>query len=450
MWDLILIGLLVLVIIRLSYKYYIEEIYTPNRPLQVGDLVTTTFYGCPAVITRAAYGQDGSEMNYEPAHASVSVMFCDFPDVPRNYPDISSQTSWIADAGVNKSAASSVCKEAHAFPGMTASCTSDNDCQLTMYCDPSSMTACSNTICSSDDCPSGQQNSMCPCGIGCTQKASGSYTCDLKTQTTFPCDKSTGICMLSTDSCPPPPTCNVFGRLMTVTAAGYQQTINSCVYANVPSNGTSNGNPTYPNVDPCTGCYVGQTCDVFDAGTGEGSCTGLAKMYVPINVLFKAEGTIQGIDPERGASVQWERVQCQHPFAVTQNMNLNTVTKQPIQPYECPFLFQGCVVNTGLGQSSFNSIVFGDAASGQPPTLPEDFLLFQDLSNAPLWPLSIYIEDPGMYGTKTLPNSTFTVMPISTYTIPLDALGITKNCTLLNPTQSTVSANSPFAPNPPF
>lgn len=416
----IIAGLVVLAAVGVSLFYGYRAWYLPNKPLAAGDLVQVRFRACPAVLTRAAFGASGGESHYDPSYATVSLRFCDMPDLAHLQ---GSRSTWIVDAGFNWRASESVCSQlAAALDGEAMTCSADSDCHRTISCDPTATVACG---CSPDECTrmGGVQFLDCPCGAPCVADAKGNHYCSLSVHPTFTCAKDTGRCVVSTASCPPPPACNVHGMLQSVTdpVTGMASQSNMCVVNGASVASVSGGQTYYDPKNPCTGCFAGQTCKVT-ASDGSGVCTGPAQVYAAVKVDFIAEGYVATVDAARGALVQWERIQCQNPYALTDASFTGGV--------RCPIYFQGCLAWSSLSDASMRAALFG-SPQADPTGAPE----FADLGLKPadMWPLRSAIGDAAKFGPKYMATGangagTFSVRAISAYTIPKSGLDISGSC----------------------
>lgn len=392
----ILTGLLVLLVVLLGVGYAYVQYYLPNKPLSAGDIVQLKFVGNPAVIIKAAFGVNGGESHYDASLSSQSIMFCDVPNanIARNSDGsgtistpYGSQTTWITDGGVNWHDNHSMCiSQTSTFDGKLQSCSTAFDCMNLMECNPNNTFdgclctdgSCKNVLPSFLDCPCGSpcianplhNSALPPTGINIP------FFCSLSTYPKFACES--GYCKLQSSTattCPPPPSCSLYG---VVNPQGQP----TCPAATTPLQPT----------DPCTGCYAGQTCQVYDQSTLQGSCTGLAQSFIPLSVDFVIEGIVTSAD-DVNAVIQWDRIQCAYPY-------YNKVWG--------PQYHLGCIAWRDFADAQMSSIVFDGLDPG--------YYSKMGLKFADLWPVSTVVNaiSRALPANNNPANASLTVVAVPT------------------------------------
>lgn len=435
----IVIGAIVLMMAFIGAVWFYQHHVQPTRAWDIGDLVQVRFKGCPDVILRAAgYDKSGSTTQYDPVWSSVTTRFCELPLIE----DLSGNSSWLVDAGwgyrsTQSGGGDEFCGSVTASWGTeNMTCSNNSDCYNVLACNLSQNgQACDPTVCDPFCKPGDTQNPDCPCGISCGSNTSGRKlppgkdgVCLLDVTPTFTCRE--GQCKLMENPlCPPPATCTVLG--MMGQASTNSSEINLCSLgaprsiSKLPDGTEVSG---YDPHHPCTGCQIGQTCQPYDATTGWGTCTGVARQLVPIKVDFIAEGVVYSITSQGDAWVQWNRIQCDAPYAlqpdgIPENLGpkeLGGKTRdQWREEAKCPLYHRGCIAWKDHTTYEMQKNLFGDAANQVEPTYRDLTPLYGELEfeKAPLWPLQALITDGGKTKGKVMGNGTFSVVPISTYTI---------------------------------
>lgn len=414
--------------------WFFQSHVVPTQGWGVGQLVQVRFKGCPDVILRAAYDSNGEPANYDKKWASVSTDFCEMPLAEK----LGGNSTWIVDAGWgyknSPSGGDEFCASVTSTWGNEEmTCSEDSGCFNVLACDTSlNDTNCKDKTPCGLMCPGDTQNPQCPCGVQCAKDPRGAVLnrdgiCQLSVVPTFSCVD--GWCKLTRDKgCPPLATCSILGTEGQERTNG--PTVNYCSASHASVTGTNSlGQLEYDPKHPCTGCDIGQTCVPFDKVTGQGSCTGVAQQLVAIKVDFIAEGRVVSITDVNNAHIQWERLQCDMPFA----MNPDGIPLQQKDRNEwrdkapCPVFHRGCIAWATHSSQSMIDNVFGDGVKNQDPQYYSMTPLYSaiEMKSAPLWPLQVDITGGGNGGVKKMivremPDGsmeTVDVVPISTYTI---------------------------------
>lgn len=412
-----IIGLILIVVLVgglfgiLGYVLYTHAI--AKAPPTVGAIVQYRFLACPAHLTVAAFGPDGSELNVDPS-ASISLGYCDLPG------SAGTRSSWLSSAGLNflftstatvagvfsdfcasltKSLLAANTPENTCTPNTTdcLPCTDESGltCTPCMECN---FTALTCSVAATD--PATGHNPACPIGVPCG--ANG--LCSITQMSSFSCyvgadaTAATGSCQVYTQGvCPPAPPC--FRGTVTVPlpdngqfAAGAM--LGGCQAADVEVVNGGDGVAAASAKNPCTGCAVGQTCDAAD-GFEIGTCSGYAHPYKMINVDMLAEGVVTNVLPGNVLEVQWERVQCIMPWHAVGT----------------PQLHLGCVAVRSLTSESFQNQIFGSSVSAATGVMD---IIYDEAD---------YIQGLLQNYTWNLPNqvSTAVVRRIARYTIDPNA-----------------------------
>lgn len=389
---MVLVGLLFAAV---AYWYY-EEVLTPpavkaqrardarraaynGQPLQVGDVVGTTFWGTPAAVTWAISGglEPGTISHLLTSQSQQLAQYCELPlstdqDIRASFTSGLSPnppSSWISTGGIDWVNDVNTCLSlTMATNGQIMTCTTDADCLERVSCDPTAY------LSSQSSCSTGafDQPRDCPACVPCVETTSGSgvYECQLPHPKQYKCWSEYGACAInystvtSTIQCPlPMPACDLMGIVDT---AGN----NSCAgLTRTP------GAPADPR-NPCTGCQPGQTCVVPSGGGTAGTCQGAAQVYHTLRTQWRAEGTVVGTTSGGEAVVKWERLQMAYPFYYS-GASAGVVEWMPwlsLPPAERPVIgpeyHLGCRLLSDWMDATLTADLLGDVSNPAAPIDP--------------------------------------------------------------------------------
>lgn len=333
---------------------------TQRLNLKVGDLVRTTFTGCPTVLTTALHGpkgryaydpEDPNAINVYGFNASADYangLHCDV------FGSLGTHSSWISSAGANFRTLTNLqrLKSGIQLYFGNDSCNTDADCRTNTYlnCGPGwfpPLQGSSNWSRINKPQPDVFQcplNTTCSLCIGADGKANANLCNTLSVDSTL-----TGQCLIlnptgpnakftSSFTCSPIYSdlgvnfkyCNALlrsqtGQLANAYAMKPCARSNDYSYSNYCSV-TSPNYPWYCNFQPGNAdCMYGQSCTINDPNWSNfptpaqdstlGSsliCSGTIKPDVVITLPWIAEGQIASINPDNTYNIDWRRVNLQH------------------------------------------------------------------------------------------------------------------------------------------
>lgn len=335
---------------------------TQQLQLKVGDLVRTTFTGCPTVLTTALHGPNG-QYAYDPSDPNgVNVYGFNAPTDFANglhcdvFGSMGTYTSWISSAGSNFRTLSSVERLRRGIQLYfgNSSCNTDADCRTNSYisCGPGHFPPLAATSSWNPNLKSQPDIVQCPLNTTCSLCIGADGRANPNLCNTLTLDSSvTGQCIILNPNGPNAQftssfTCNAIYQDLGIDFKYCNALLNSQTgrlanaYAMKPcslSNNYSFSNycdtaqspslyPWYCNFQPGNAdCMYGQTCVANDSSWSNyptlaqdpalGSanvCSGTVLPDVVINLPWIAEGQIMSVNSDQTYNIDWRRINLQH------------------------------------------------------------------------------------------------------------------------------------------